>query len=759
MQAEENEAKWIDQAGLANLIKDYKKFAHCFSYVWQVVRNAPSREAVNKILRPLLPVLADNPEDIRILNRGGDNDLCKLFHLQCDHAFNILERVYEIGRIVKLRNNNPVVPPIIDEHCSDQEIQAILRIRNLMSAPALATICEDILKLPDIPDFHNVVGVSTDFMDRIVLDMEAILNKLPLPSYIMSIDYHERMRERFPAPRRTDLNYRLLLPGTFPQTEESPAEQPPPEEHNPLPTPQPSSPAPIIAQTKTNKTELLRAQFLEEDIAQIEPGEFRSAFYKESEAHREIEKNYIVNFKPRALPKLHTVGTLKSVLKNRRKHSSRCTPKRMAIRCPPKAVRFTDSTRSPQPRTHTGLDVPRLINPEDDSISLKNEQLEESQPSQATPTEPHSLNFPETQLERDARERVLDSKELLEYEKVKALRMQAKYRRERKDEDGIDPTTRIEQLFALPSLQGLQISDDTKAGIAFKKEQVALKAAEKARKAAEEARRIEEEKARRELEERLARSGGLRTPRQPLVAPISDEWIARAKDTLRAGATTTLAKTGESVELRRHDFAKVVPPTEWLNDEIINGSLNWLDQAINSAAGIKDVKRQTRKCLTLSSFFFKRLQDQGVGRTQRTLRRYGVEKKNFLDVDTILLPICDRYHWTLLVVRPGKKTVAHMDSLNPRGSLAYTSLCLSWVKDILEETFDEDEWKVIRHESPMQVNGHDCGVHTITNAMCIALGLSPIDCYVAGDMPLQRIRIACMLLNSGFTGEFDLRLY
>ena len=211
--------------------------------------------------------------------------------------------------------------------------------------------------------------------------------------------------------------------------------------------------------------------------------------------------------------------------------------------------------------------------------------------------------------------------------------------------------------------------------------------------------------------------------------------------------------------MRRHDFAKVVSSTEWLNDEIVNGSLMWLDQAINSAAGIKDVKRATRKCLTMSSFFFKRLQDQGVARTQRTLRRYGVEKRNFLDVDTILLPICERAHWTLLVVRPSKRTVAHMDSLNSRGNPAYTNLAVSWLKDVLEEKFIKDEWKVIFHEAPLQNNGHDCGVHTITNAMCVALGLSPVDSYTASDMPAQRIRIACMLLNGGFKGEFDLRVY
>jgi Ulp1 family protease len=89
----------------------------------------------------------------------------------------------------------------------------------------------------------------------------------------------------------------------------------------------------------------------------------------------------------------------------------------------------------------------------------------------------------------------------------------------------------------------------------------------------------------------------------------------------------------------------------------------------------------------------------------------------------------------------------------------YTNLTLAWLRDVLGPKFEEDKWKVIRHDAPRQNNGYDCGVFTITNAMCIALGLSPIDSYREEDMPAQRIRIACMLLNNGFSGDFDLKVY
>lgn len=263
----------------------------------------------------------------------------------------------------------------------------------------------------------------------------------------------------------------------------------------------------------------------------------------------------------------------------------------------------------------------------------------------------------------------------------------------------------------------------------------------------------------RELEAKLARTGGLRPPNKKLIEDLSEEAVYRVHATLQAGHTTDLAKTGEGVELRRSDFAKVVPATEWLNDEIVNGALNWLDRAVNSAAGIKNVRTQTRKCAVFNSFFFKMLREQGVKKGVRPLGRMGIKKENFFEIDTLLLPICENSHWTLLVVRPSKRTVAHMDSLNPRGNASFTNLALAWLKEFLQDDFVHEDWKVVRHEAPRQVNGWDCGVHIITNAMCLALSLNPIETYLASDMPMQRLRVADMLLNGGFHGEYSLQAF
>ncbi|KAK1998879.1 Ulp1 protease family protein [Colletotrichum falcatum] len=303
-----------------------------------------------------------------------------------------------------------------------------------------------------------------------------------------------------------------------------------------------------------------------------------------------------------------------------------------------------------------------------------------------------------------------------------------------------------------PTLAGLNISGD-------KEEELEdLSLALQLLLDVDEARRREEEerKAKEAEEEKLRKTGGLRVPRRRMITSLPTDWSQKVKASLQAHPSKALTTTAENVELRKHDFAKVVPENEWLNDEIVNGSLQWLDRYVNAAAGAADVKSPNRVCLALGSFFYKRLEDNGVKNTERALRRYGVTKANFLKLETILMPICRNNHWTLLVVRPQKRTVSHMDSLNPRGSTVHTNRALAWIEAFLGSDYKASEWRTVSHEAPPQSNGYDCGVFTITNGMCLALGLNAIDTYSGEDLPLQRLRIAGMLLNKGFSGEFDL---
>lgn len=271
----------------------------------------------------------------------------------------------------------------------------------------------------------------------------------------------------------------------------------------------------------------------------------------------------------------------------------------------------------------------------------------------------------------------------------------------------------------------------------------------------EKALAAEAEEKRRAEERELAKTGGLRVPRGTLVADLSNEWEQKINGTLVP--SNALPKTKGGTLLKNSDFYTVVNATQWLNDEIINGALEWLDEYVNKAAGVKEDRSPMRKCLFTGSFFWKKIENNGPNSTQRIIRRLGITSPDqFLNVETVLIPICNHNHWTLMVVRPKKRTIAHMDSLNPAGSPKYIDLARKWVRFTCGEKYVDDEWTVTRHEAPLQTNGYDCGMHTITNAMCVALGLNPMKTYDADDMPLQRLRIAGALVNSGFSGDFDL---
>ncbi|KAF3058808.1 Ubiquitin-specific protease [Trichoderma lentiforme] len=312
-----------------------------------------------------------------------------------------------------------------------------------------------------------------------------------------------------------------------------------------------------------------------------------------------------------------------------------------------------------------------------------------------------------------------------------------------------DPAGRIEELMALPSVETLKISDESKAEV----ETLQAKAAE-TRLVDKQREKLEKERLLRDQALQKLRERTAKGPRQPVVAPLSDQWIEKIVNTIELSETDVVATTCQGTPLRRHDFATVVAAKTWLNDEIVNGALAELEKQVNLVAGITDYKQQGRKCLVMNSFFWPRVKEAGGKKTQSILRRMGVTPKNLLLMDTILIPICQEYHWTLVVVQPKQRKVMHLDSFNRPSS--HPNLALAWMSDYLGDLYHAKPWEVVVLKTPHQTNGYDCGVHVITNGVCLALGLDPLQSYNVGEMALQRLRIAGMLLNGGFEGDFDL---
>ncbi|RCI12112.1 hypothetical protein L249_0021 [Ophiocordyceps polyrhachis-furcata BCC 54312] len=801
-----------------------------------------TRTNMNKRLRPLQLVFG-KMTDLTLVFTDID-DMCDAWFRNVDNCIQVLNVIYDIGFFFTHKNKHVLVPTSVEYGLNGLDQERLEMARLFLSAPALPSLCNEIL---DLAAVRLETQFPTDFADQIVMDLKAVSEKCPIPSFVVPGVFHERISKRFPRNARIELDRQFRVPGFFPEEEDDKGlVREETEEVRPELTPDaPTSPTvpspPVIAKADTSSFRKWCADFMEWRISDMTPQMFRAHFYHDSDAHRAIENQHITHVEPRT-PAAHARRP-RSILANR---AIRRTPQRLTTTRPPRAVRFTESTISPRPRTHLGLDVPRLMgvdeerhNPPDPPFIAGREQHNPSDPlftvgrtpvrrlandnafrfsqrflptypiptyfhdrTQEQTDESYKPLFPRTEVQNEWRERdalrkaqapaklreLLNAppcegltdvplEELLE-RLIKKGRVDTSYRdayraKIRKAEEEARQKAEEEEANRRAEEEAKRAAEEEARRAA---EEEARRAAEEARRAAEEearraaeeeARRAAEEAARRENEEQLAADAreslggtrGLRLPRRPLVSLPSQHWVDAANNTLTATASRTLAKTSEGSDLRRHDFASVVPPTQWLNDEIINGTLLWMDKAINEAAGIDDVRRQTRKCLTLNSFFFKDLLNKGPCGTERKLRRCGVTKNNFLEVETILLPICDQAHWTMLVVRPGQKTVMHLDSLNPQGSPAFTTLAMSWIKEFLQDKFVAADWKVVREEAPAQTNGYDCGVFALTNAMCMALGLSPMHSYAAADMPMQRIRIACMLLNGGFSGEFDLGMH
>ncbi|RYP48013.1 hypothetical protein DL768_006004 [Monosporascus sp. mg162] len=291
--------------------------------------------------------------------------------------------------------------------------------------------------------------------------------------------------------------------------------------------------------------------------------------------------------------------------------------------------------------------------------------------------------------------------------------------------------------------------------------QRAREAEERARAAKERARvekerRVAEERARAELEALYGKSLaslGLRRPKGALITPLSSEWDKKARATVQNGIAKV--PNPEGTEVSNHDFAKLVPNSAWLNDNIIQAVLALLAHEINDSAGVV-LKKDAPKCVALSPLYWQHICTKGASGSDRRLKRtWGVTPENFFEIDTFLLPINHGSHWTVIVIRPSRRTIAYVDSFHSRGSRELGT-AYNFLKGFLGSRYKDDEWQTVQYNVPRQTNSYDCGILVITNSIYLALGIDP-NTYSQADMPLMRLRMAAMLLNGGFKGDFSLR--
>lgn len=318
--------------------------------------------------------------------------------------------------------------------------------------------------------------------------------------------------------------------------------------------------------------------------------------------------------------------------------------------------------------------------------------------------------------------------------------------------------------YGLPGLEKLRLTpNDTKIS------ELDLQRQERLRIERQERLRIAQEKAEKERQERLRQEQeaankrraafNLRQARADLIVPLSDEWEQKACEAPRDGHTAEIKWQGDThkdgVQLSPHDFSRLVPAGAWLNDNAIQAALLHLAIYINNAAGVVP-KKTTPKCVAISSQYWSSyLSDKKAKLYPRGLSRtWGVRPDNFLDIDTVLIPVNRNSHWTVIVIRPSRRSIAYLDSYY--GSPGpHIRDARGWLQQFLGPKYVANDWREELYEIPRQLNGYDCGMFVITNSICVALGIDPY-CYSEEQLPTQRHRIAAMLLHGGFTGPFDL---
>ncbi|KAK6084167.1 Ulp1 protease family protein [Seiridium cupressi] len=277
---------------------------------------------------------------------------------------------------------------------------------------------------------------------------------------------------------------------------------------------------------------------------------------------------------------------------------------------------------------------------------------------------------------------------------------------------------------------------------------------DEARKAREEKQRLEEEQRRRKEADAQLASLGLRTPHVPFITPLSQEWEDKVTASLLPGFKPVKTGAPESIELSYKDFSRMVPPTEWLNDNGIQAAIQYGADWINRSAGVR-IKQDTPKCVALNSFFWSGLMSSGPRGKERMLKRvWGLTPTNFFSVDSIIIPINEHHHWTFTIIRPRRLEIAYVDSFHQPSPKRITKI-RDFIAAFIGNNYKEKEWKETSFTIPRQTNGYDCGMFVITNSILLALGVDPSG-YRQQDLPLQRRRIAAMILNGGFHGEFDL---
>ncbi|KZM19408.1 uncharacterized protein EKO05_0009048 [Ascochyta rabiei] len=250
-------------------------------------------------------------------------------------------------------------------------------------------------------------------------------------------------------------------------------------------------------------------------------------------------------------------------------------------------------------------------------------------------------------------------------------------------------------------------------------------------------------------------------PPKPLVAPLSIAERTQLED-IAAKSKHGLNEAFPIIphKISARDFGTLLPDQfngsakAWLNDEIVNEYLAVLVKECNQdAAFVFKRGGPAPPYHAFSSHWYNSIKG-GVKNVERWAGRVGLGGKQFLDAKLVLYPICDGSHWRLLAVKPQERIIEYLDSLGWDGEKYVDKLRL-YLKNELKELYKDEEWTVVEQQrSSRQLNGSDCGVFVLLNALVLLLGYDTKKVIACNGMLEARERMAITIIT-GHPVELD----
>jgi len=185
-------------------------------------------------------------------------------------------------------------------------------------------------------------------------------------------------------------------------------------------------------------------------------------------------------------------------------------------------------------------------------------------------------------------------------------------------------------------------------------------------------------------------------------------------------------------------------PTEWFNDELVNGYVELLRaRQLKFASSV----RPKPHYIFFSSFFYDCLVKKNRYKYD-SVKRW-TRNEMVLKARGIFIPVNIRNsHWLLVVVQPAAGRVELFDSLG-HGSVSVGDHIARWAKqEAAARGLRNKNWSVVQMHCRRQENSDDCGVFTCRHMELLSKGETVVNW--GGRLSYHRRRIAAELLASSF---------